>query len=388
MSCKPGTTNNYPETYSVEIENPLAESRKDVSVFIRITQLHDNASFIVRSNEMQLASEHHNGGVLVYLDSMKANEKRTLTIYFNNGSSLTESYPRKRTQAELSHRAGGEWKDEKYVGGTFTNTHELKVPKQHKNHDDFIRYEGPGWESDKVAYRLYLDQRNAIDVFGKKTNDMVLMGVGHDGEVSYHEMQSWGMDIMKVGESLGLGSIGIWNDSVALRIENTDGVICKVQDGNLTSSIALSYVGWKTPKDTVNISSTLIINGGSRLTNYLVNVKDNILCTGIIKDKTAKDFKSKGTNASWGYIATYGKQSLNKDNLGLVVLFPDNSFVAFHEDRFNHVVELRPDTFGVNYSFAAAWELEPNGLTNEKDFIKWVEKSARELANPVIIHAK
>ncbi len=33
-------------------------------------------------------------------------------------------------------------------------------------------------------------------------------------------------------------------------------------------------------------------------------------------------------------------------------------------------------------------EQEPNGIKNEADFIKWVEKSARELANPVTVDVK
>jgi len=392
-ACRPSTTNQFPETVSVEVINPLSESRKDVEVFIPFPDASTIGAFTVRSNEVLLPAQKDSISLLVVLDSLKANEKRIITVYYNT-SGVNENYNRKRTQAELSHRFGGEWKDREYIGGKFRNVDHLRVPPEHKDHSWFLRYEGPGWESEKVGYRFYLDQRNAIDVFGKKTPDMVLMGVGQDGFDSYHNMQSWGMDIMKVGKSLGLGSIGVWSDTTAIRIEKTDSVECDVHDGDLSSWIRTCYYGWKTPHDTVDVTSSLAIYAGTRLTYHAIEASKNLasLCTGIVKDKEGKVFKSMGGNSSWGYMATFGKQSLNNDNLGLVVLFPPESFVAFHEDAFSNVVEFKMIEDGegffstAEYFFGAAWELEPHGITNETDFIKWVEKSARELANPVIVN--
>lgn len=376
--CRPSTANHFPKTISAEVTNPLPESRRDVAVSVSVADMPMGASFVVRSNEVQLAAQRVGNSILVVLDSMKANEKRTITMYYNDSPTVpeTQSQYRKRTQSELSYR----------VNGVFRNVNHLKVPAGHKPQSNFIRYEGSGWESEKVAYRLYLDQRNAIDVFGKKTSDMVLMGVGHDGSGSYHEMQPWGMDIMKVEESLGLGSIGMWNGDHVIRVDNTDSVVCEVGDDLLQSAVITKYYGWKTPLDTIDLVSEFSIRGGSRLTRHDVSVETRSLCTGIIKDMEARVFKSVGTEDSWGYIATYGKQSANHDNLGLVVLFPWDIFGGFHEDENNHVVEFSSADFGISYYFGAAWELEPNGIRNETDFIKWVEKSARELANPVLLH--
>ena len=80
-----------------------------------------------------------------------------------------------KTYAEISIKEGGEWNGRKYVGGdSFKNVQELQVPKNHTDHSFFIRYEGPGWENNQVGYRLYLDWRNAIDIYGKKVDSLVL----------------------------------------------------------------------------------------------------------------------------------------------------------------------------------------------------------------------
>lgn len=78
-------------------------------------------------------------------------------------------------------KSGGRFIDRKYVGGQIINVRSLRVPAEHTDHSEFIRYEGPGWESDRIGYRFYLDWRNAIDLFGKKVSHIVLPTVGQDG---------------------------------------------------------------------------------------------------------------------------------------------------------------------------------------------------------------
>lgn len=74
-----------------------------------------------------------------------------------------------KNYAEISVKDDGKWENRKYIGGTaFKNVQTLKLAKEHTDHSFDIRYEGPGWESNKVGYRLYLDWRNAIDIFGKR----------------------------------------------------------------------------------------------------------------------------------------------------------------------------------------------------------------------------
>lgn len=102
-----------------------------------------------------------------------------------------EPVPSLTTYAEISMKEGGHWDDREYIDGNFVNVDTLNVPSEHTDHSWFIRYEGPGWENSQVGYRLYLDWRNAIDIFGKKVDSLVLPYVGQDGFDSYHETQPW-----------------------------------------------------------------------------------------------------------------------------------------------------------------------------------------------------
>src|SRR5690606_9921803 len=122
---------------------------------------------------------------LLVAADMAAAQTRSIRVAIDENAERPEL--EKLTQAEISRKTGGEWQDKKYIGGTFENVAELTPPPQYTDHFEFIRYEGPGIESDKVGYRIYLDWRNGFDIFGKKTADMVLQDVGQDGYQSYHE---------------------------------------------------------------------------------------------------------------------------------------------------------------------------------------------------------
>ncbi|MCB0639573.1 MAG: DUF4861 family protein, partial [Lewinella sp.] len=289
--------------------------------------------------------------------------------------------------AELSHKVNGSWNEREYEGGEFRNVDSLRVPPEHTDHSWYIRYEGPGWESDLVGYRFYLDWRNATDIFGKITTDMVLQGVGQDGFDSYHEPGPWGMDILKVGESLGVGSLGTWMGDHALRVETTDSVTCAiVENGDLQSLIRTRYYGWQAGEVTTDVVSELSIQAGSRLTRHDVTLSvplDN-LCTGIVKLENTKLLQS--TDGEWGYLATWGPQSLANDLLGMAVIFRTADLVEITEDAHSQVVVLRPSQGKLTYYFGAAWEQEPNGITTEAAFTDYLNQLTEAMAQPAQVN--
>jgi len=384
----------FPRSFKVEVVNPLNAPRESVLVIVTADQLKkvkgfNKKAFVALVGNTEIASQYNeqenSKGIALVLSNFGPKEKREVVIRFNPSGDSHRNYP-KLTQAELSYKAGGEWKGREYIGGTFKNTEFLRVPKEHKDHSWFIRYEGPGWESDKVGYRLYLDQRNATDVFGKKVTEPVLQQVGLDGFDSYHNPQPWGMDVMKVGKSLGVGSIGAMLKGAAIRVEKTDSVSCLIaENGPVYSAVRINYSGWQIGDKKHNLTSQLSIHSGTRLTREYIKVSGDpqSLCTGIVKDVKAKLTNSKGDATHWGYVATYGAQSLNNDDLGLVVFFDPAQFAGFTDDEFSHIVSLKPKGGELQYYLAGVWSGEPGGITSETAFAEYVKAMAAELAHPV-----
>jgi hypothetical protein len=402
VSCQNQNTvplKEYPESLTVSVQNDSQLSLKDAIITVPIDQLKAKApafnplAFVVLAGNQELSSQvvdsdgDRNVDQVLFLTDFVSQQTKEITVRYSVNGEKTRNYP-KRTQAELSCKVGGQFLNRKYQGGTFQNVQYLRVPPEHTDHSFYIRYEGPGWESDKIAYRFYLDWRNAIDITGKKIPDMVLQNVGLDGFESYHSMSDWGMDVLKVGESLGIGSIAMWTNNKVERVSVTDSVTCQIlSNGSIYSQIQTRYYGWKVGEERYNLTSDLSIIAGSRLTknSLLINGEAPNLCTGIVKLENADFIQSADSSSNWSYIATYGKQSLANDNLGMAVLFQKKDFQQLTEDSLSHVVVLKPTQGKLDYYLLAAWEQEPNGIKNKADFTDYLNTVVQNFNHPLIV---
>lgn len=338
-----------------------------------------------KSVPFQLVKNKKNNELLVQID-LKGAETVQLRI-----SKTNKVIPQKKlTQAVLSVRKDGEWiwnqngysghPQYEYSGGEWTDVTEYHVPAKHTDHSWDIRFEGPGWESDKVGYRLYLDWRNANDIFGKRTNQLVLQHVGLDGFMSYHKMCDWGSDILGVGQSLGIGSIGHWNDTIAERVSVTDSINCRISyNGDLESKLKNEYNGWKNSHGKYNLTSTLSIRAGSYLTRCDVSISDYIdnLCTGLVAVKGTELMQ--GEMGDWCYLATIGLQSGLNDHLGMSVFFRRSDLLKITKDRYNNVVVLQPKNKNLTYYFGAVWEQSSLHIQNKDDFERYLNSELQLL---------
>lgn len=379
-----------------ELSNPSEFARNDEPVFFSFRSLGLAAndpradSLVAPSTASQLVDLDADGkkdGLMVVLD-FKPAETRNIEILTGSPSDAAKAFP-KRTQAELSRKTGGEWQGNKYIGGTFENVQDLMLPSQHTDHSGFIRYEGPGIESDKVGYRIYLDWRNGFDIFGKKTGAMVLQDVGQDGFESYHHMSDWGMDILKVGDALGVGGYGYWDGDKVERVSKVDGWYAKViENGNIYSALQIDYQGWHVADKTVDLRSDISMTAGSRLAHVRLKLSEALpnIAIGLVKHEGTEllqgDINVSGY--AWTYVASYGKQSLSgeNDNLGMAILFQRGMRDAQTEDAYNYVSVMEPAGGQLEYYFLAAWDGEPNGIKNREAFVAYLEKQAERLTMP------
>ncbi len=281
-----------------------------------------------------------------------------------------------KNYAEISVKEGGKWEGRKYIGGTFKNIKELQLAPEHTDHSFDIRYEGPGWESNKIGYRLYLDWRNAIDVFGKKTETMVLPQVGQDGFDSYHEMSDWGADILKAGKGIGIGSIDRYMNKERLHFYKVAATNAKVFNEKSKSTVKVNYTGWETASDKIDFSSELTIKANQRYTQHTIQSSKPIegICTGIVKQKNTELVKKVSENKKWAYLATYGSQSLVPDKLGLAIFYEVNTVSEVVDTELDYLLVFKPTPNAVTFYFLGAWEQEKEGIKNKAEFIHYLDE--------------
>lgn len=383
----------------IKVKNPIAKERTDAVVSISSKEIRDANpdfkldTFSVLDGESELAfqiekNKTKGDRILVSLN-MKAYETKELKFILGKKPAKTFI---SRTYAEIAMKKNLQHDGKKFRGTEFTNINKVKVPAIHTDHDALFKYEGPGWESEKVGYRFYLDWRNATDIFGKKVNSLVLSKVGvtdtlGNNDDSYHTMQDWGMDIFKVGTSLGIGALGMFSEGKVNMISKTDSVLCQVsKNGPVKSEIRTNYFGWLVGDKKYNVESRFSITAGSRLTKNAVTI-DGVpenLVTGLAK-YSGTNLTKLDPKKGWGYLALYGKQSLSGDNLGIAILFKKKDLIELTEDVVSHIAKLKPNNGKLEYYFCAAWEHELNGIKSEKEFTDYLNNVVEELNNPITI---
>ncbi|MFD1604669.1 DUF4861 family protein [Flavobacterium artemisiae] len=287
-----------------------------------------------------------------------------------------------KTYAEISAKTDGKWEGRKYKGGTvFKNVDRLKLAPEHTDHSFDIRYEGPGWENNRIGYRLYLDWRNAIDIFGKKTSENILPKVGQDGFDSYHEMSDWGADILKAGKGIGIGSIDRYLNNEKLHFREVDSTIAVVSNKANESVVKVNYYGWKTASDNIDFVSELTIKPNNLYTQHTIKASKEIkgICTGIVKQKNTDLLKKESKNKKWAYLATYGEQSLVPDKLGMAIFYEISTIESTQDTDLDYLLVFKPTTKAVTFYLLGAWEQEVNGIKSKEEFEKYLNEKLEVL---------
>lgn len=290
--------------------------------------------------------------------------------------------------------------------GTSIRYAEMSPPRQPA---DFTKHrlppyltEGPGWENDKVAFRLYFDTRNTIDIYGKRIAGMVMDTIGANPANSYHTLSAWGMDILRVAKSLGAGSLAIdFKDTAGkdtlLRIGGSavkKETYTQVADGPVLAAFQLEYL--------------LVINGRQASIRQLVSIwggqyfyQSTVTATGLpagaqmvngiadFYENTASHTDTLGISALY----SFGRQSENRDELGLALLMQTPHAAHYTEapkassDITETHLASRPvyNNRETAYRFYACWRQTNNQFSSPQFFREFIKSEAAKLSSPLTI---
>lgn len=281
---------------------------------------------------------------------------------------------RPRVDMILSVREGGAFKDERLTGGTYKDRLDFTVPPDHKVGNGLIRFEGPTWENEYIGYRLYLDERNGTDIFGKTTAELVLKNKGYDGD-DYHALKDWGADILKVGPSLGIGAVGLQTPSGAVRLRAEGTISAKLtHDGPIYAGLRVSSGAVQHKGRAVDIETDYAVQAGSRLTSVSARSSEPLQdwVTGIVKHPNTQLVQSP-RDKSWSYVASYGAQSVFGGDLGMVIFFPSGVATYGGEDEHNYVVKFNGPSDIINYRMGAVWPQDGREVLSLDAFKNYLE---------------
>ena len=383
QSCQQGKT--------YEISNPGSEDVIDLAVVVNRSELNQyltdtttNSQVLVRDETSEWLSsqcDDVNGDgswdELAFLCDLEAGENKKLVF---ETSAAKPDFPI-RTNIRFGRMAKP---FEEVTGDIRMKTNDTKFTAP------VYQMEGPAWENDQIAFRNYYDARNGMDIFGKKSADMVLDSVGVNGR-DYHTLADWGMDILKVGNSLGAGAIAIGIGDSLYRVGPCEeGRYRLISEGPVRAILELTYRNVPAGERMYNITHHVSIYAGDRFYRSKVWVSnlqgDEELVTGIVNlhEVPAETFDEGAIKV----MASLGNQGFNGEVLGMGVLLSARQFKRFWEAPFTgsgivntHLVSLvlsndKPS----EYSFLAAWELQDEQVKENEYFMNILKSAAKKLA--------
>ena len=281
------------------------------------------------------------------------------------------------------------------------------------------KIEGIGWESERVAFRLYFDPRNAIDIYGKRRPTLQLDMYAMPDYI-YHEKSPEGRDIFAVGDSIGIGAVAGMIDGKLIKVADVKERKWRIlASGPVRSIVEVEYDGWNAAGRIIQLTSqitqwagecgfehAIFANSGDDFT-FVTGVPAN---KGIVPVHSGKDSPVTWL-ASWGeQVVAPGataKEELTDDNLGLAVLTRAQG-AKFEDDAKNHLVDFHLNGGSAEWYAMAAWDQEgsnrkigswdgvesevhprlvlpPEGIKNREAFLAAVKEKAGRMESPAAV---
>ncbi len=406
--CKPATA-----LVSFNVENPSDISREAALVVLKRAEIQRksnrkvNGYFKVMLHQEPVICQFDDldkdgqWDELAFLHDFRSGEKISVQLYEAGVPGNSEVKPR----AHVRHKR-------KLEGAVFGPSLVKDSIDGSQQPTDFARQalppfltEGPAWENDQLGFRLYFDCRNGKDIWGKLTREMILDKVGTDTTQNYHKLAAWGMDLLKVGGSLGAGALALYMPE----LEGKDSLVRvggsnikqtsyeQIADGPVRAIFRMHYKDWNLHPSLLPLSVTEEIHiwGGQLFyESYLsvTNMPDQAqFVTGIVNLHNAdKHELYEGTAAA---VYTHARQSENNDALGMAILLSKKDLAGFSVSK-NDATDIR-NTYLVKmnryagqqqcFRFYAAWEKSQPSLAKTTDFEHYLVNQLKQFQQPLIV---
>jgi len=267
-------------------------------------------------------------------------------------------------------------------------------------------------ESELNGYRIYFDQRQNIDLYGKKYRRIELP------ETQFYTSadqvaKGYGVDVLWAGQAIGCGSFKNWEDGKPANWTNLKVRGQRVvTTGPLRTVVELYDLGIDYKKDVkpglkdkYDIHQYYSLYAGHRDLKvdimFSKQVKDQF-CTGVQKvGVTATDSVRAGHNpegmirkdgivASWGrdYPDMGKKQLWGPEAIGMAVYMPTQYVKDSKEDDLNYVYVVEPRDAALHYYVSFCADKEELGYHSAREWFASLDEWKESISNPVKISIK
>ena len=383
-------------TVTFQVSNPSKAPRTDVPVIIPLEAgWGPVATAIVTDGQKEIPCQlddlDQDGTFdeLCFLADLKSKENATYQVTFApEGEPRT--YPA-RVYAEMLIR--NDKVKEKNKHNNFIES--ITARGDCANSYNIQHHHGVDFESELNGIRIYFDQRQTIDLYGKYQKRLELEATQFYTSKE-QKAEGYGDDVLWVGNTFGLGAFRGWDGQQPTMIapvrSRTQRVISY---GPLRTIVEVFDRGWKADKDKAALNMTIRYTqyAGHRDTDVDVifdkNVAGYTFSTGIINVKDSEEFSDKkGLRACWGCDwPSSDHENFKPETVGLGIWIP-RQYIKSEEpsNKDNYAFVLRTDDNHLSYKIIYCADNESFGYHSAQEWFGFLQNwKALEIEQPVKI---
>lgn len=380
---------------TVEVGNQWKTDKTDAPVVIRLNEVNPGfrvRSAVVMNGNEEIASQLDDldgdlkSDELAFVINVPAQSKKVLTVTLSS-EKTGKTYPA-RVFAEMLVRDA---KKQKHAPAQ-----SITVPGT-TNFYNMVQHHGPAFESELVGYRIYFNQKQTVDPYGKFNKGLEIEESQFYPTKAQLE-RGFGDDVLMVGNSCGIGTLKGWDGAKATHIEpvafRTERILAY---GPIRTVTEVEVKGWEYQGKELNMTNRYILYAGHR--DLLVEtffdepLTDEVFCTGvqnIMGNETLSHSDHHGLVGSWGrHWPVTDTVKYAKETVGIATYIPQKYVRKEVKDKDNFLYTVSaPGCKHFHYYTMFTSRKETFGYPTPETWFAYMQEWKEELEHPVTVKIK
>ena len=269
-----------------------------------------------------------------------------------------------------------------------------------------LHHHGPAFENDMVAYRIYFDERQTVDIYGKYRRALELRDTQFYPD-SEQKAAGYGDDVLWVGKTFGVGAMRGWNKGAMQMLQDVESrTLSVVSRGPLRTVVKVVDKGWNprypdtcTPDERIDMTTYYPLYAGRRDCQVdIIFSRDASrlqLSTGLVNVKQSREYSDgRGLRGCWGTdwpVSEKDSVGHKRETVGLGICLPSTNVISelpADKDNYSFVVGNIATSMRYHITFASDNETFPEGIHSAKAFFDYLKDWKRDIEHPCVISCK
>lgn len=380
-------------TLTVELKNTWDKARQDAPAVIRLADLQAGfpiRSAVVRDARQEIPSQLDDldGDLLpdelAFVIDLPARGIRQVTVTLS-ATKTQKTYP-PRVFAQMLVRDAKK--------GKHAPVQSITVPGT-TNFYNMLYGHGPMFESELVGYRIYFNEKQTIDPYGKFNKGLEMeksQFYPNDAQLA----QGFGDDVLLVGNSCGVGTLKGWDGQKATHVKPIAGRTERIlASGPVRTVVEVEVKGWAYQGSELSMTQRYLLYAGHRdlriETTFARPLRNEVFCTGvqdIMGNETVAYSDHQGLAGSWGrHWPVTDTVKYAKETIGIATYIPRKYVLQEVKDADNYLYTLSaPGQTGFHHYTMFTSRKETFGYPTAEEWFAYLQEWKDELEHPVEIN--